>query len=120
MESHKHALLFIGIVMASLVVYAQLFMPDKQAFEKARYNQEKVSQQRFLAEDSLSLEQSNLDSLMVVRESKTQRVEEFKADTGLYWLIQEINKYDRLAQLAKDLQSQRAFSNNMDYSWYQD
>ena len=106
MKSYKHAILFIGIIIASLIVYAQLFMPNKKAFEKAKSNQEKISQQKSLAKDSLSIEQSNLDSLTAVRELKTQRVEEFKADTGLYWLIQEIDKYDRLAQRAKDLQSQ--------------
>ena len=106
MKSYKHALLFIGVVMASLVVYTQLFIPNKKAFEKAKSNQEKISQQKSLAKDSLSIEQSNLDSLTAVRELKTQRVEEFKADTGLYWLIQEIDKYDRLAQRVKDLQLQ--------------
>ena len=106
MKSCKHAILFIGIVMASLIVYAQLFMPNKKAFEKAKSNQEKVAQQKSLVKDSLSIEQSNLDSLTAVREIKTQRVEEFKADTGLYWLIQEIDKYDRLARRAIDLQLQ--------------
>ena len=106
MKSYKHGLLFIGIVMASLVVYTQLFMPSKKAFEKAKGNQAKVGQQKSLAKDSLSIEQLNLDSLTAVRETKTQRVEEFKADTGLYWLIQEIDKYDRLTQRAKDLQLQ--------------
>ena len=106
MKSYKHAILFIGIIIASLVVYAQLFKPNKKAFEKAKSNQEKISQQKSLAKDSLSIEQSNLDSLTAVRELKTQRVEEFKADTGLYWLIQEIDKYDRLAQRVKDLQLQ--------------
>ena len=47
-----------------------------------------------------------MDSLTAVRESKTQRVEEFITDTGLYWLIQEIDKYNHLAQRAKDLQLQ--------------
>ena len=45
MKSYKHAILFIGIVMASLIVYAQLFMPNKKAFEKAKSTQEKVAQQ---------------------------------------------------------------------------
>tara|TARA_B100000900_G_C20320005_1_gene609731 strand:+ start:222 stop:542 length:321 start_codon:yes stop_codon:yes gene_type:complete len=106
MKSYKHAILFIGIVMASLIVYAQLFMPNKKAFEKAKSNQEKVAQQKSLAKDSLSIEQSNLDSLTAVRETKSQRVEEFIADTGLYWLIQETDKYNHLAQRAKDLQLQ--------------
>ena len=106
MKTYKHALLFIGVVMASLVVYTQLFIPNKKAFEKAKYNQEKISQQKSLAKDSLSLEQAKMDSLTAVRESKTQRVEEFITDTGLYWLIQEIDKYNHLAQRAKDLQLQ--------------
>ena len=106
MKSYKHAILFIGIVMASLIVYDQLFMPNKKAFEKAKSNQEKVAQQKSLAKDSLSIEQSNLDSLTAVREIKTHRVEEFIADTGLYWLIQEIDKYNHLTQRVKDLQLQ--------------
>lgn len=106
MKSYKHGLLFIGIVMASLVVYTQLFMPSKKAFEKAKDNQAKVGQQKSLVKDSLSLEQANLDSLTAVRETKSQKVEEFKSDTGLYWLIQEIDKYNRLALRAKDLQLQ--------------
>lgn len=106
MKSYKHGLLFIGIVMASLVVYTQLFMPSKKAFEKAKDNQAKVGQQKSLVKDSLSLEQAKMDSLIAVRETKTQRVEEFIADTGLYWLIQEIDKYNRLAQRVKDLQLQ--------------
>ena len=106
MKTYKYELLCIGIVMVSVVVYAQLFMPNKKAFEKVKHNQEKVSQLKSLAKDSLSIEQSNLDSLSTVRETKTERVKEFKADTGLYWLIQEIDKYDRLAQRAKDLQLQ--------------
>ena len=106
MKTYKHALLFIGVVMASLVVYTQLFIPNKKAFEKAKYNQEKVSQKKSLAKDSLSQEQAKMDSLTAVRESKTQRVEEFITDTGLYWLIQEIDKYNHLAQRAKDLQLQ--------------
>ncbi|MEC9222069.1 MAG: hypothetical protein VYD24_06140 [Bacteroidota bacterium] len=96
----------MGIVMALLVVYTQLFIPNKKAFEKARYTHAKVGQQKSLAKDSLSLEQANLDSLTAVRETKTQRVEEFITDTGLYWLIQEIDKYNRLALRAKDLQLQ--------------
>ena len=80
MKSYKHGLLFIGIVMASLVVYTQLFMPSKKAFEKAKDNQAKVGQQKSLVKDSLSLEQANLDSLTAVRETKSQKVEEFKSD----------------------------------------
>ena len=106
MKSYKHGLLFIGIVMAYLVVYTQLFMPSKKAFEKAKDNQAKVGQQKSLVKDSLSLEQANLDSLTAVRETKTQRVEEFITDTGLYWLIQEIDKYNHLTQRAIDLHLQ--------------
>ncbi|HAB90142.1 MAG TPA: hypothetical protein DCF84_06360 [Bacteroidetes bacterium] len=106
MKSYKYALLFIVIVMASFVVYTQLFMPSKKAFEKAKYNLAKVDQQKSLAKDSLSIEQANLDLLTAVRETKTQRVEEFKTDTGLFWLIHEIDKYNRLAQRAKELQLQ--------------
>lgn len=105
-KNYKHGLLFIGTVMASLVVYTQLFMPSKKHLKKQNITKHRLASKKSLVKDSLSLEQANRDSLTALRETKTHRVEEFITDTGLYWLIQEIDKFNHLAQRAKDLQLQ--------------
>lgn len=105
MKSYKHTLLLVACLMASLIVFFQLFLPSKATIEKVTYSWSALEKQKAISEDSLATKQEKLDSMIVVCAVKTQSTEEYLADTSLYWVIQEIDKYNRLAQRAKDMQS---------------